>query len=287
MPRACKQLRFESLEPRQVLSALGVVSPPSFFLGPDRGVPFALSQFRTLGIFAAPHSTSLQTTLGVPDGNNDDVEGAVSYSNTTSFGRTHSTLRIDAAGLYAGDDDVFLSVNGVDTVQLIPDSAGEIHITLSNSPVPGQQQLPANFPQLKAGDQIGFWEVSGALKPGTIPTAQVQAVLSDPMNGNFSGTTTYSSKTVSGVQHATFSVNVTGAMPNTTLAVETYQRQIATITTDANGSGHIFLSSDDGTLPRGIPLNMGFPSILMSREIVSIGNAKGVLADVTPPQIQF
>ena len=69
--------------------------------------------------------------------------------------------------------------------------------------------------------------------------------------------------------------------PNTTLGIYTYQPQLATLTTDSSGSGHIFLSTGDGTLPNG------FPAILVAGEPISIGNASGVLADVSPSQVCF
>jgi hypothetical protein len=266
-----KLLRFEMLEERQVLSALGLT--PACRSLPSIQAVAEIHSSR----FLYNHSASLSAILSTNQGN-DDVEASISYS--TSRDITGTTLTIDGHGFYPGDDDVFLAVNGTNTsVHVVPDDNGEIHVTFAANPTGDQQQLPENFPQLSRGDAISLWEISGTLKRGSVPMSKVSATLSDATNSDLSGVATYTTKTIDGEQHGTFAVQISGAAPNTTITIMSQQRLLTTVTTDINGNGGVYLSSDAGTLPSN------FPFILASGEPIEVGSAFGTLADV--PSYRF
>lgn len=279
MRRFAQPLKFECLESRQMLSVHPLAFNPQASFNFSSFYDRSLIESALIGAFRS-QSTSLSATLATIEGN-DDTGGSAVYSTALRGSVTTTTLTIDARGLYPNDDDVFLTVNGVDTVHVIPDGKGEIHVTFANNPTGSQLQLPAEFPILSAGDEIGLWKNSGTLVRGSVPMSRVSASLSDSSNIDFSGVATYTTKTIDGVQHATFAVSISGAAPNTAINILTEQRVLTTVMTGASGTGSVFLSTDNGTLPTN------FPAILAAGEPISVGNASGILANVPNHRFSF
>lgn len=101
------------------------------------------------------------------------------------------------------------------------------------------------------------------------------ASLSDPSNADVSGTVHFMTKTHHGTTTTRLMANIEGAAPNTSLPVVVDGVTVGTIMTNAEGSGHLMLSSNPHGKQQPLPAN--FPTNLMAGDPVSIGTAVGSL----------
>jgi len=268
MRRLSEYRTFERLEVRQMLSAQPLPAAVSFADDETDVAPSEIAEKSDLHPFHA-RTTALVATLS--DVNNNDLAGSIEYSSRTHAGITVTTLTINGRGLYPDDPDVALTVNGLEVVELASDHAGHINVTLSSDPAGDQLPLPANFPQLAAGDDVALYTAAGTLARGRVPLSRLSATVTDPNNPDFNATVSYSFVTVDGQMRQRFSLRISGAPPNVTLDVLVFQRGLTTVTTDARGNAMVDLSTRRDTLPAD------FPYILAAGEHIIIGTAEGVL----------
>jgi len=102
------------------------------------------------------------------------------------------------------------------------------------------------------------------------------ASLSDPNNAGATGSISLQTGLVQGVNQTTFAVNVSGAAANSTLNVNVGGTTVGTLTTDANGTGSLVLSSNPTGTEQALPTN--FPTSIAGGTTVSVGTLSGTLA---------
>lgn len=271
-----KLLRFENLEPRQVLSghslfaAMPLVDPQLPRLHLPGSIVRNLTEFQPSGVF---HNQSSNLRAVLTDFGNNDLGAGIQFHTGFQNGQRVTTLTITARGLYPDDLDLDLTVNGADAIELASDHQGLVSLTYSTNPVGNQLQLPADFPVLKTGDTLGLYTASGQVFRGTTPALHMTAAISDGLS--VQGNVNYLFDAKNGSTHSRFVLNVSGLAPDTQYdIVMTDNRTLDTVTTDSAGNIHLVFSTDDGTMPNN------FPVALDAGDSIYIGNASGELQPV-------
>jgi hypothetical protein len=104
----------------------------------------------------------------------------------------------------------------------------------------------------------------------------LSAKLSDPANPDVEGSARFVSFTAGGMPFTSLSVSIEGAAPNSMHEVTIKGVVVGTLMTDAEGEGHLTLSSNPHGGQQPLPAN--FPTGVMAGDMVSVGAAAGKLA---------
>lgn len=273
---------FETLEPRQVLSAHALAQGiAALHHDSDHSGGAAL--------IANPHSqhaTVNALSASLSDPANSDVSGSVQFISITHRGETKARL---LATIHGADPDTIYDVTVAGTVvgQIETNDDGDGHLMLSTNPHGKQQGFPDGFStHLAAGATVSVGDATGTLasRPGhhgdddddgDEDQVRLGAFLSDAANSSLRAVVQFHSETGDDGTETTFRVKVTGADPNTDLEVMIGGVTVGTITTNAAGRGSLVLSSEDGTLPAN------FPTTVSAGDTVAVGPLSGELNTVT------
>jgi hypothetical protein len=118
--------------------------------------------------------------------------------------------------------------------------------------------------------------VTFAAGAGQAQGTLLSAKLSDPANPAVTGSAHFASFMAGGVTFTTLSVSIEGAPANTMQSVMIKGVVVGTVLTDAEGEGHLTLSSNPHGSQQPLPGN--FPAGVMAGDMVSVGTAAGTLA---------
>jgi len=268
---------FESLEPRQVLSAHAVAQG---FAAVQSGfkhdhIPAAIAG-NLQGNFHAS-ITALHANLTDPA--DTSVVGTVNYFSAEHRGDSKALFVAAIRGADA-NTTYDVAIDGTVVGQITTNANGNGRLIFSSRGRGSTETFPDNFPtDLAAGVTVKIGDATGELNSrfansGDADRIRLASFLSDP-DSSVRATVNFSSETEDdGTTETKMVVKVAGADANTSLDVTIDGVTVGTITTNARGRGTLVLSSEDGTLPAT------FPATFESGADVTVGTATGSLHDV-------